>query len=350
AAGQPKFCSDIYAVGIMAIEALTGVNVNLLPKDISTGKIIWKDRVNVSDDLGRVLDKMMLYDWRHRYQSIDEVMAELRVGSYSANATTYQRTFCSRKPVNDPFTTVAVSTVLNFVMLPQLALSNDMRLVSDSGVDYRKLRDLLAAGKWKEANRETNIVMQKATKVKWLVKLQLLSGLNSKSIKKIPCTDLQTINKLWVNYSNGHFGFRVQKQIYLDTGNLPLKYNKKTYKQFGEKIGWKLKRNWGFFGGWLFYHNIIFERNAPRGHLPVLAPISLKKVEYLLIFALGSLLLFCFYFYFYWEQYRFIDLIIKSVFICYLVFLFKYLLQFSLSQSHYLIFTISKKLDEHDKI
>ncbi|NEP90400.1 MAG: serine/threonine protein kinase, partial [Okeania sp. SIO2C2] len=42
AAGQPKFCSDIYAVGIMAIEALTGVNVNLLPKDISTGKIIWK--------------------------------------------------------------------------------------------------------------------------------------------------------------------------------------------------------------------------------------------------------------------------------------------------------------------
>ncbi|WP_124147293.1 serine/threonine-protein kinase [Okeania hirsuta] len=358
AAGRPKFCSDIYAVGIMAIEALTGVNVNLLPKDISTGKIIWKDRVNVSDNLGRVLSKMMLYDWRHRYHSIDQVMAELRVGSYSANTTTYQRTFFSRKLVNDYFATVAGSTVLNVGNSLQPALSNDMRLVSDSGVDYRKLRDLLAAGKWKEANRETNIVMQKAVKARWLVKLQLLSGLNSKSIKKIPCTDLQTINKLWEKYSNGHFGFRIQKQIYLDTGNLLLKdrkeiyqrYRKEIYQRFGEKIGWKLKRNWGFFGGWLFYHNIIFERNAPRGHLPVLAPISLKKVEYLLILALGSLLLFCFYFYFYWEQYRFIDLIIKSVFICYLVFLFKYLLQFSLSQSHYLICTISKKLDEHDKI
>ncbi|NET44623.1 serine/threonine-protein kinase [Okeania sp. SIO2B3] len=70
AAGQPKFCSDIYAVGIMAIEALTGVDVNQFSKDTSTGEIIWKDRVNVSDDLGRVLDKMVLYDWRDRYHSI----------------------------------------------------------------------------------------------------------------------------------------------------------------------------------------------------------------------------------------------------------------------------------------
>ncbi|MDJ0514775.1 MAG: serine/threonine-protein kinase [Trichodesmium sp. MO_231.B1] len=348
AAGQPKFCSDIYAVGIMAIEALTGVNVNLLPKDISTGKIIWKDRVNVSDDLGRVLDKMILYDWRDRYHSIDEVMTELRVGSYSANVTTYQHTFFSRKLVNDPFTSFAGSTVLNVGNSPQPALSNDMRLVSDSGVDYRKLRDLLAAGKWKEANRETNIVMQKAVKVRWLVKLLFMSGLNTKSIKKIPSTDLQTINQLWEKYSNGHFGFRVQNQIYLDTGNLLLKDRKEIYKRFGEKIGWKLKRNWGFFGGWLFYPNIIFERNAPRGHLPVFAPISLKKVEYLLILALGSLLLFCFYFD--WEQYRFIDLIINSLFSCSLLLLFKYFLQFSLSKSHYLICTVSKKLDEHQKI
>ncbi|NES07269.1 MAG: hypothetical protein F6K22_33440, partial [Okeania sp. SIO2F4] len=42
-------------------------------------EIIWKNQVNVSDDLGRVLDKMVLYDWRKRYQSIDEVIAELRV-------------------------------------------------------------------------------------------------------------------------------------------------------------------------------------------------------------------------------------------------------------------------------
>ena len=112
AARKPLFCSDIYAVGIMAIEALTGVHVNQFPKHSSTGEIIWKDRVNVSDDLGLVLDKMVLYDWRKRYQSIDEVIAELRVGNYSANATWYPKTMPRRKPVNNPSTTVVGSNIL----------------------------------------------------------------------------------------------------------------------------------------------------------------------------------------------------------------------------------------------
>ncbi|NEO54185.1 MAG: protein kinase [Okeania sp. SIO3B5] len=287
AAGQPKFCSDIYAVGMITIEALTGVDVNHFPKDSSTGEIIWKNRVNVSDDLGRVLEKMVLYDWRDRYQSIDEVIAEIRVGNYSANATIYPTTMPPRKPVNNPSTTIVGSTVVpNIRNSPQIKPppSNNLSLVSASGIDYTKLRDLLVAGKWKEANKETNIVMKKAAQVGWF------GGLNSKNIKKIPCQDLQIVDQLWIKYSNGHFGLSVQKEIYLDTGNLPLKYNKKTYKRFGEEVGWKLKQNRGLIGGWLYSLNIIFERNAPRGHLPVLAPRSLEKVENLLIFAFFTLL------------------------------------------------------------
>ena len=30
-------------------------------------------------------------------------------------------------------------------------------------------------------------------------------------IEKIPCKDLNVIDKLWIKYSNGRFGFRVQK-------------------------------------------------------------------------------------------------------------------------------------------
>ena len=387
AAGQPKFCSDIYAVGIMAIEALTGVDVNQFPTDPSNGEIIWKNRVNVSDDLGRVLDKMVLYDWRDRYHSIDEVMAELRGGSYSANAPTYQPTIPSRTPVNNPSTTVVGSTVVpNVGNLPQIQpLPSNVPLVSASGIDYTKLRDFLAAGKWKEANKETNIVMQKAAKVRWLVKLQLVSGLNSKSIKKIPSTDLQTINQLWEKYSNGHFGFRVQNQIYLDTGNLLLKDRKEIYKRFGEKIGWKLKRNWGFFGGWLFYRNIIFERNAPRGHLPVLAPRGLEKVEFLLgtafmilLFWLCPYIKYKYYLdgdcinltsqvvpvqslaivnlvrpkcvsYFEWlyEKNGLIDWIFYYVICVIGAFVIDYLFSRELSRSHYLICILSKKLDEH---
>ena len=38
---------------------------------------------------------------------------------------------------------------------------NEVSLVSAKGVDYRKLRDLLKAKKWKEADAETRIVMLK---------------------------------------------------------------------------------------------------------------------------------------------------------------------------------------------
>ncbi|HYX15858.1 MAG TPA: GUN4 domain-containing protein [Nostoc sp.] len=42
--------------------------------------------------------------------------------------------------------------------------------------------------------------------------------LDYKSIENFPCTDLRTIDRLWVKYSNGHFCFSVQKRIWLECG------------------------------------------------------------------------------------------------------------------------------------
>lgn len=77
AVGQPRFCSDIYAVGMIGIEALTGMQASRLVKDHSTDEIVWKDQVNISEKLGPVLDKMVSDYWKNRYQSVDEVMVEL---------------------------------------------------------------------------------------------------------------------------------------------------------------------------------------------------------------------------------------------------------------------------------
>jgi len=44
--------------------------------------------------------------------------------------------------------------------------------------------------------------------------------LNIKDIEKFPCEDLRTIDQLWVEYSNGSFGFSVQKRIYRSVGEL----------------------------------------------------------------------------------------------------------------------------------
>ena len=47
--GQPCFASDIYALGITAIQALTGILPSQLQKESHTGEIIWRQHTRVSN-------------------------------------------------------------------------------------------------------------------------------------------------------------------------------------------------------------------------------------------------------------------------------------------------------------
>ena len=76
-AGMPCFSSDIYAVGILAIQCLTGTYLQKLPKDLKTSEIVWRDLVQVSSELVAILDKMVRYDFRDRYPSAAEALADL---------------------------------------------------------------------------------------------------------------------------------------------------------------------------------------------------------------------------------------------------------------------------------
>ena len=124
-----------------------------------------------------------------------------------------------------------------------------------SNMDYRKLRDYLAQGKWKEADEETVRVMLavgKREKEGWL---------DDKSIDNFPCADLRTIDQLWVKYSGGRFGFSVQKRIYQSLGGTR-KFNSDIWEKFADKVGWRKG------GNWLYYTDITFDKKAPEGHLP----------------------------------------------------------------------------------
>lgn len=72
AMGRPKLCSDIYAVAILGIQALTGLHPNKLEGDGTD--IIWRDKVMVRPELANILDKMVISDYRQRYQSVEEVL------------------------------------------------------------------------------------------------------------------------------------------------------------------------------------------------------------------------------------------------------------------------------------
>lgn len=78
AQGDPKYSSDIYAVGIIAIQALTGLSTEQLTKDVDTNEIIWQNHVKVSQDLAHFLDKMVRYDFRQRYPSATIALQTLK--------------------------------------------------------------------------------------------------------------------------------------------------------------------------------------------------------------------------------------------------------------------------------
>jgi serine/threonine protein kinase len=75
--GLPQFCSDIYAVGMMGIQALTGYLPTQLPRHPDTQDLKWRDEARVSLKLADILDKMVRYNPNQRYQSVAEVLNAL---------------------------------------------------------------------------------------------------------------------------------------------------------------------------------------------------------------------------------------------------------------------------------
>ncbi len=75
--GKPKLGSDVYAVGMLGIQALTGVPPSQLPEDADTGEVIWRDLVQVSDGLAEVLNTMVKPHFSQRYRSAETALQGL---------------------------------------------------------------------------------------------------------------------------------------------------------------------------------------------------------------------------------------------------------------------------------
>ncbi|MTJ12004.1 protein kinase [Anabaena sp. UHCC 0187] len=127
--------------------------------------------------------------------------------------------------------------------------------VSAVGMNYTKLQDLLKDGKWQEADVETTRVMLA------VVKKENDGCLSEKDIENFPCEDIRTIDKLWLKYSNGHFGFSVQNRMYQDLVNTGTP-EALIWDKFGDIVGWKQDKKW------MYYDDLTFDLSAPIAHLP----------------------------------------------------------------------------------
>lgn len=135
---------------------------------------------------------------------------------------------------------------------------------SQIGADYTKLANLLAKQKLQSADQETS------NKIFWLAKGKPDEYIPMGKIKKIPCKDLRTINNLWLAYSQGKYGFSIQrklyKQIYEEVRHQPkVKYIElEVYNRFARRVGWTAKKNGPSYGD-----ELTFNPQGGEGHLPM---------------------------------------------------------------------------------
>ncbi|MDJ0677312.1 MAG: serine/threonine-protein kinase [Calothrix sp. MO_167.B42] len=107
--GRPQYGSDIYAVGMIGIKALTGVAPHELLRD-ADGNLVWMHKTQVSPNLAAILNKMVLDDVKQRYQSTSAVLAALDelISSENGQCLTTDKLSInsfSREPDSDTSTT-----------------------------------------------------------------------------------------------------------------------------------------------------------------------------------------------------------------------------------------------------
>jgi len=76
--GKPRYSSDIYALGMTVIHALTGCTPADLPETLNSIEPVWQDITEISPGLAILLSKMTRHYIHQRYQTVEAVQRDLK--------------------------------------------------------------------------------------------------------------------------------------------------------------------------------------------------------------------------------------------------------------------------------
>jgi serine/threonine protein kinase len=259
--------SDLYSLGVTCIRMMTQVPP-LDMYDFDSERWWWCEFLPkgtiISEELRKILNKLLDTHLTQRYsfasQVLEDIDAALNIRNQNYRSPTTPispninseilANFCSLKSQSQysqlSQTKLAVKSEENSLLSVTSLL--EPSIISATGVDYTKLREFLLNKKWQEADLETWTVMCHS--------LLLIPGtkLEISQIHQLPCEDLQTIDRLWEHYSQGQFGFSVQKQIYASV--------KGDYIRFCDRV------NWPTYNSPIASGQLKFSQKSPQGHLP----------------------------------------------------------------------------------
>ena len=136
-------------------------------------------------------------------------------------------------------------------------LEDDLMLLGDR-YRYQDLQKYLADENWFEADKETVRLILAVT-------AKEIEELTPEDIQHFPCNDLMVIDRLWMKYSDGRYGFSPQLKIYLEKGgsfDTTVEQNQQLIEAWGEDLGWRKDNRW------LPCSELDFSLNAPMGCHP----------------------------------------------------------------------------------
>jgi serine/threonine protein kinase len=237
--------SDLYSLGITCIYLMTGISPFQL-FDINEHHWVWQDYLpaqnKIGDRLANILNRLLQQAVKYRYESAEAVLEALTYISKT------QSLVLPVSPKTQPKKQIKIEEVVTNFIKHKFFKFPTTEIVSSQGIDYAKLQHLLATGKWQKADEETHLIMCAAAP-KSLGKYLLIGDL-----EKLPLEDLEIIDRLWLQYSQGKFGFSVQSAIYQQVDQ--------DYPSFCAQVGWPV-HNPQFLE-----HSLRFSLSAPPGHLP----------------------------------------------------------------------------------
>ena len=329
--GNPRFNSDIYALGMTAIQAITGFPPDQIPRDYQTGEISWRNCApHCSSGLANILDRMVRNDFRERYQNVNEVIGDLEklIGNNEGKSfvtkiipsnsdrqrkarfllwfaivllalgiiifnlkiwnifqafKSYQQDNPLLKQDNpllkqdnpllkqDNPLLKQDNPLLNKGEYEQVFTEKLTLIAAARDVDkkrmYDRLSEFLVAERWREADEQTwELIKQVA------VGDGNYGGISFSELESLSCSDLRTIDNLWLQHSQGHFGFSVQRQVYESLASNKLNANIIVFQSFALQVGWKEDKDYTK-KEYKHYSDLTFSLNSPRGHLPAFSSL-----------------------------------------------------------------------------
>ena len=293
-AGRPRMNSDIYALGIVCIQALTGIEPTQLARD-SNDEILWQEHTQASNSLIHIIDRMIRSQSRERYQSTEEVLQAIedcfpeKVADYQSlnqdEATVsvddlfrddddrILRKYSRKKSLK--LSVLSLGLLILFIPFSLIGITRlqvlGYGLTSGYFNEYAELYTYLESENWELADQRTFDLILKLTGEKSEQQGRLaLDEWQQALINSDYCKHMHAIDRLWALASNDQLGFKAQREVFYISKLEPTTFYRRV--QWLNTKGDKWLVSWNYSNGTASYikEPDFKNPNSIKGHLPTL--------------------------------------------------------------------------------